>query len=156
MKKTRTFWLLTLFSSAVFLVGSLFLLRHQESYNLLPIFNSTELVQNTYLGPISPVPGNPQLIRVEIIVNDDPKLGGLQITEVKFHGTTIPLKPRDVNGFRGQGSFQLPPGKYKLTWKANRDKSAWPRTVSHEQIVNLDPRDLWVQITIQGEEASIR
>lgn len=113
------------------------------------------IAQNTYLGPIAPVPGDPQLIRVEIIVNDDPKLGGLQIQKVIFNSTDVPLKPRDINGFRGQASFQLPPGKYKLKWIVNRDKYAWPRTASHEEIVTLDKRDLWVQITIQGEEAKI-
>jgi len=115
-----------------------------------------QLVQNTYFGPIAPAPGNQQLIRVEVIIRDDPAPGGLQVQEVQFNRTKIPLKPRDVNGFRGQGSFQLPPGKYKLTWKLNRDKFAWPRTVSHEQEVNLSARDLWVQITINGEETSIR
>ncbi len=111
--------------------------------------------QNTYLGPTSPVPGNPQLIAVEVIVNDDPTLGGVQIQKVSFNEINIPLKPRDVNGFRGSGGFKLPPGKYKLKWTVNRDKSTWPRTASHEQLITLDPRDLWVQIAITGDEASI-
>lgn len=156
MKKIRTTSLLTLLFAACFLIGSLFLLSYPSNFKKFSIFNSTEVVQNTYLGPIAPVPGNPQLIRVEIIVNDDPELGGLQIVDVKFNSTQIPLKPRDINGFRGQASFQLPPGKYKLSWKLNRDKYVWPRTVSHEQIVHLNARDLWVQVTIQGEDASIR
>lgn len=141
---------------ASFLIAAIFVFSGGSGFKKFSIFDSSILAQNTYLGPISPVPGNPQLIRVEVIVNDDPKLGGLQIQQVKFNGTNVPLKPRDVNGFRGQASFQLAPGKYKLTWIVNRDKSAWPRTVSHEETVTLDPRDLWVQITIQGEEASIR
>ncbi len=141
--------------TAGFFIAAIFLFQRETLFKTSLIFNSTCLAQNTYLGPITPVKGNPQLIRVEIIVNDDPKLGGLQIKEVHFNETNIPLKPRDINGFRGQGSFQLPPGKYKLTWVVNRDKFAWPRSVSHEQIVTLDPRDLWVQISIQGEDASI-
>ncbi len=140
---------------ASFFIATIFLFQHQSLFKNVPIFDSTCIAQNTYFGPITPVKGNPQLIRVEVIVNDDPKLGGVQIKEVHFNQTNIPLKPRDINGFRGQGSFQLPPGKYKLTWVLNKDKFAWPRTVSHEQIVTLDPKDLWVQITIQGEEASI-
>lgn len=156
MKRIKLFPLFSLLGMASFLIAAIFIFRAGGSFQKFSIFDSTYLAQNTYLGPTSPVPGNPQLIRVEIIVNDDPKLGGLQIQQVKFNGTDVPLKPRDINGFRGQGSFQLPPGKYKLTWIVNRDKFAWPRTVSHEETVTLDPRDLWVQITIQGDEASIR
>jgi hypothetical protein len=46
-------------------------------------------------------------------------------------------------------------GKYKLKWKVKRDQHAWPRTISHEEEVTIDPRDLWIQITITGENASI-
>lgn len=152
MKKIQSFPFFALFFFTSFLLASLFAFRSPST----ELSKKAEIAQNTYLGPISPVPGNPQLIRVEIIVNDDPELGGFQMQEVKFNGTQIPLKPRDINGFRGQASFQLPPGNYKLNWKLNRDKYVWPRTVSHEQIVHLNARDLWVQITIQGEEASIR
>ncbi|MCC6127604.1 MAG: hypothetical protein IT584_00150 [Chlamydiae bacterium] len=152
----RPFSLLTLFNLAWLFGAAALMVHHRSSLQELSLFNSMQLVQNTYFGPTSPVPGNPQLIRVEVIINDDPIPGGLQIEEVRFNNTKIPLKPRGVNGFRGQGSFQLSPGKYKLAWKLNRDKFAWPRTVSHEQIVNLDSRDLWVQITIEGEDASIR
>ena len=156
MKRVKMISLFSLLGIAVLLAGAIFLFRLSGGFKKLSIFDSACLAQNTYLGPISPIPGNPQLIRVEVAVNDDLKLGGFQITEVQFNGVNIPLKPRDINGFRGQGSFQLPPGKYKLAWVLNRDKFVWPRTVSHEQIVTLDQRDLWVQITIQGEDASIR
>jgi hypothetical protein len=156
MKRANMFSLFGLLGAATFLSAAIFLFHSDASFKKLSIFDSACLTQNTYLGPITPIPGNPQLIRVELIVNDDSKAGGAQIQQVKFHETEVPLKPRDINGFRGQGSFQLPPGKYKLIWVINRDKFTWPRTVSHEEIVTLDPRDLWVQITIQGDEASIR
>ncbi len=114
------------------------------------------IAQNTYMGPIQPIPGNPHLIRVEVLVRDSPELGGVQIQNVQFDGQTVPLKPRDIFGQRGQASFQLPPGKYTLKWVVQRDKVKWPRTVRHEEEVNIDPRDLWIQIAIDGEEVSIQ
>lgn len=110
---------------------------------------------NTYLGPNQKVPGNPQLIRVQVLVYNDPNPKGVEIGEVDFDGTSIPLKPRDIYGFRGQASFQKSPGKYKLSWVVERDKQAWPRTINHEEEVILDPRDLWIQITITGDTAEI-
>ena len=114
------------------------------------------VAQNTYMGPTEPVPGNPQLIRVELLIKDSQDLAGAQIQSVTFDGQAIPLKPRDIFGKRGAASFQLSPGKYTLRWTVNRDKTAWPRNASHEEEVNLSPRDLWVQILIEGEQASIR
>ena len=144
MRQTRFFQFLTVIGTALFFISTLL------------FFKSELIAQNTYLGPTSRGQGNSKLIRVEISVNDDPKLGGVEINDVRFNNTSIPLKPRDISGFRGQGSFQLPPGKYKLNWSVNRDKSAWPRSVSHEELVTLDPRDLWVQILVVGDEVSIR
>ena len=102
------------------------------------------------------MPGNPQLVRVEVIVRDSPEAGGVQVQNASFNGQGIPLKPRDIYGNRGSSSFQVPPGKYKLRWIVQRDKVEWPRTISHEEDVTIDPRDLWLQIYIEGEEASIR
>lgn len=112
--------------------------------------------QYTYQGPTGPVPGNPQLVRVEVIVRDSPEAGGVQVQNASFNGQGIPLKPRDIYGNRGSSSFQVPPGKYKLRWIVQRDKVEWPRTISHEEDVTIDPRDLWLQVYIEGEEASIR
>jgi hypothetical protein len=112
--------------------------------------------QSTYLGPTAPIPGDPRLVRVEILVKDGPDLGGVQMETVTFNGISIPLKPRDIFGKRGGASFQVAPGKYTLRWTVNRSKTQWPRTISHEEIVTIDPRDLWVQILIEGDEASIR
>ena len=109
---------------------------------------------NTYLGP-NGKSTQQGVIRVQIIVNDDPNPQGVQIVKASFDGTSIPLKPRDIYGSRGQGSFQKKAGKYKLEWTVQRDANSWPRTVSHEEVVTLDPRDLWIQITITGETASI-
>lgn len=100
--------------------------------------------------------GNPQLVRVQVIVRDAPEASGLQIISAQFNEQPIPLQPRDIYGNRGMASFQVPPDKYKLKWKMNRDKFAWPRTISHEEEVTISPRDLWLQITIEGETASIR
>jgi len=110
----------------------------------------------TYQGPTQAVPGNPQLVRVEVLVRDSPKAGGLQIKNVEFNGQGVPLQPRDIYGNRGTSSFQLAPGKYKLKWVVQRDRLHWPRTVTHEEEVQISPRDLWIQIAIVGEEASIR
>jgi len=112
-------------------------------------------VQNTYMGPIQPIPGNPQLVRVEVLVRDSPEASGVQIQSVIFDGQAIPLKPRDIFGKRASASFQLSPGNYRLRWTVNRDKFAWPRSISHEEEVSLDPRDLWIQILIEGERVSI-
>lgn len=112
--------------------------------------------QSTYFGPTSSVPGNPELIKVEVLIHDSPKLSGVQIQSVVFNGQAIPLKPRDIFGKRGEASFQLPPGTYSLRWTVQRDKLLWPRTLSFSEEVILDAKDLWVQILIEGEEVSIR
>lgn len=109
---------------------------------------------NEYLGPNERTPG-PELVRIQILVNDDPSPQGVQIVSAQFHGQPIPLKPRDIYGFRGQASFQVRPGKYTLKWKVRRDRIIWPRVISHEEEVHIDPRDLWIQITITGDQASI-
>ncbi len=114
------------------------------------------ITQNTYLGPTEKSPNSNQLVRVEILIKDSPDLAGVQIQSVTFDGQAIPLKPRDIFGKRGAASFQLLPGKYTLRWSVNRDKIIWPRTLTHEEIVTIDPRDLWVQILIEGDAASIR
>jgi hypothetical protein len=122
-------------------------------------FSSSEtalLAQNTYLGPKEPVPGNPPLVRVELLIKDSSTLSGVQIQSVTFDGQSIPLKPRDIFGKRGSASFQLTPGKYTLRWTVNRDKIIWPRNITHEEEVIIDPRDLWIQILIEGDQASIR
>lgn len=108
---------------------------------------------STYLGPKSPEKG---LIRVEVLVQDSPELGGLKIDSASFNGESIPLKPSDVNGYRGGASFQVPPGVYKLIWVVLRDKTYWPRKITHESTVSVSSKDTWVQVSIQGEEASIR
>ncbi len=114
------------------------------------------IAQNTYMGPVQPAPGKRQPVRVEVMVSDSPEAGGVQIQEVEFDGSPIPLKPRDIYGNRGGASFQKEPGTYRLYWRVNRTKSAWPRNTSHEEVVTISPRDLWIQIIIEGEKASIR
>lgn len=114
------------------------------------------ITQNTYMGPTAPVPGDPYLVRVEVLVKDSPDIAGVQIQNVTFNGQSIPLKPRDIFGKRASASFQLQPGKYTLRWTVNRDKTIWPRTITHEEEVTIDPRDLWIQILIEGDSASIR
>jgi hypothetical protein len=109
---------------------------------------------STYLGPKSPSSKN--AVRVEVLVQDSIELGGVTIQSANFNSTEIPLKPRDIYGYRGGASFQLPPGTYKLKWVVQRDKTVWPRTKNHEEKVIISPKDLWIQITINGESASIR
>lgn len=122
----------------------------------LPATKNNQLLAQTYLGPKEFGPKNAELIRVEILVKDSPDLSGLQIQNVSFNGVQIPLKPRDIFGKRGDASFQLPPGKYILRWTANRDTIVWPRVLRFEEEVNLDLRDLWVQVQIIGDQATIR
>ncbi len=110
---------------------------------------------NTYFGPKTKVPGNPQLVRIEIVLKDSQDDSGPQLVSAEFYNRNIPLKPRDIYGNRGSASFQVPPGKYKLTWTTNRDKYVWPRQENHEEEVTVSPRDLWLQIEIKGAEAQI-
>lgn len=118
--------------------------------------HETLVTQSTYFGPTEPIPGDPQLIKVELLIKDSPDLAGVQIQSVIFNGQAIPLKPRDIFGNRGGASFQLPAGTYSLRWTVKRDKLVWPRTQSYQEEVILSPKDLWVQILIEGEKASIR
>ena len=113
---------------------------------------NTCYAQSTYYGPTSPVPG---LIKVEIQIYDDPELGGAKIEEVLFHNQQISLKPPGVHGYRGGGSFQLEPGSYDLIWRVSSSTIAWPRTVKHQQKVQVGTRDVWVQITIHGNSAAV-
>lgn len=122
----------------------------------LPILKEEGLIaQSTYMGPKG-TNLNPQLIRVEVLVHDSPDQGGVQIQSVVFDGNYIPLKPRDIYGYRGGASFQIYPGVYKLQWSVNRTNFAWPRSITHEETVTISPRDMWVQIGIIGENASIQ
>jgi hypothetical protein len=110
----------------------------------------------SYQGPTQRVPGNLQLVRVEVLIRDSPEAGGVRIKSVDFNGQGIPLQTPDIYGNRGTGSFQVPPGKYKLRWVVQKDKLIWPRVLTHEEEVTIDPRDLWLQIEIVGETATIR
>ena len=114
------------------------------------------LASFTYEGPTKPVPGNPKLVRVQVNVRDSPDSGGGQIQSVEFNGSSIPLQPRDIHGNRGKGSFQVHPGNYSLRWVVQQDAKIWPRNLTHEEEVTVDPRDLWLQIEIIGNEASFR
>lgn len=156
MTPQRFFHLLLVVGTALSVMGILLFFQQGS----LPLMDSTygliaQSNTNNYLGPHAPIPGNPQMIRIQILVNDDPNPKGVQIESVNFNRVNIPLKPRDIYGYRGQGSFQLPPGKYKLRWTVSQDRIIWPRTLSHEEEVDLDPRDLWIQINIIGENAAI-
>lgn len=109
---------------------------------------------NTYLGPVGD-PSSQNWTKVQILVKDALNPSGVQVTKVEFNQTNIPLKPRDIYGNRGSGSFQLKPGSYKLKWQVNRDKLVWPRVVDHEEIVHISPRDNWIQVEITGDSATI-
>jgi len=145
-------------------IGYAFLYCHQEAAVLTSSLHETnasvnlsqQIASNTYFGPIKPAPGNSQLVRLEVLVRDSPEASGLQIVSVEFNNTNIPLKPRDIYGNRGNASFQVKPGTYPLQWVVNRDKFAWPRSVTHEEVVTVSPRDLWLEVSIEGETVSIR
>lgn len=155
MNSQRFFGAILILGTFLVMLGTLLFFR-QGSF---PLMSSHHYLisqnVNEYLGPSQKIPGNPQLIRVQILVNDDPNPQGVQIVSAEFDQQNITLKPRDIYGFRGQSSFQTAPGKYKLKWTVHRDRFAWPRTVKHEEEVEVSPRDLWIQITITGENASI-
>jgi hypothetical protein len=150
MKEQRFLKSFFFFGAALTIFNLLFYFSNQ-----IQIKEDPFLVQNTYMGPTSPVPGNPYLVRVEILVRDSPDMGGVQIQNVSFDGKEIPLKPRDILGKRASASFQLAPGNYTLRWTVEKDKVIWPRTISHEEMVIISPRDLWIQILIEGDKATI-
>jgi hypothetical protein len=142
--------LILLVGAALTVLGTSLFLKKEP---LLPHLVAQNV--NEYLGPKKRPSSKAQMVQVQILVNDDPSPQGVQIESVSFNQKNLTLKPRDIYGFRAESSFQVPPGKYKLKWKVQRDRSIWPRTLSHEEEVNVDPRDMWIQITIRGEEASI-
>lgn len=146
------------FFSALMLVG--FFLgqatMHKRFSKNTQTSNTFEIVQNTYFGPTHPVPNEEQLVKVQILVKDSPQASGPQIESVVFNGQSIPLKPRDIFGKRGEASFQLMPGKYRFSWTTNQNKYVWPRNSSHQEELIISPRDLWIQILIEGDSASIR
>ncbi len=143
-----------LISGASLCVGATFLFFRQGTFPL-----QSELIAqntNTYLGPHSDKSRSAQeLVRVQISVHDDPNPKGVTIESVEYDQRPIPLKPRDIQGFRGQASFQSKPGTYKLRWKVRISKQWWPRTTTHEEEVQVDGRDLWLQISITGDNATI-
>lgn len=156
MNSQKFFQFLLIFGTALAVISTLLFFRQGK----LPLFctnhfNLTAQNTNTYLGPNQKVPGNRQLIRVQVLVYNDPNPKGVVIDHVDFDGSSVPLKPRDIYGYRGQASFQKPPGKYKLKWTVERDEKTWPRTIDHEEEVFLDERDFWIQITILGNNAEI-
>jgi hypothetical protein len=116
-------------------------------------WKNTCSAQTPYYGPTSPVAG---LIKVEIQVYDDPDLNGVKVEEVIFDGKNIPLKPVGIHGFRGGGNFQVKAGSHLLIWRISKgSKAPWPRVVQHQQKVEIREGNDWVQITIQGEQATI-
>lgn len=113
------------------------------------------LAQYHYYPPEqTPAPGE-TLTRVEVLVYDDPKLGGLQVVSASFNEEAIPLKPRDIYNYRGSASFALRPGTYELDWTVERDPRIWPRTIDHTKNIEIKSGEFWVQIKIEGNQASI-
>ena len=140
----------------LFGLGSLILFFKEQRFPLFSLDKLTASTSNTYLGPNHPPKPGERIVQVQIYVRDSQKQGGVQIMSAEFDGKRIPLQPRDIYGNRGSASFQVSPGKYKLRWKVNRDQFNWPRSLSHEEKVEISPRDLWLQITIDGNDVSIR
>lgn len=152
---SKRFFQLILVLGTTLTIAATFLFFKQGPFSILskhPVLIAQNV--NEYLGPAGKN-SDTGLIRVQLLINDDPNPKGVQIVKVTFDHKNLILKPRDIYGFRGQSSFQMAPGRYTLKWTVRRDKSAWPRTSSYEEEVTIDPRDLWLQITIIGEKASI-
>lgn len=109
--------------------------------------------QVPYYGPTSPSQGN--AIQVQLMVYDQPELGGIKIESVTFHGVNVSLQPPDLYGFRGGGGFQFQPGSYQLTWRVSNEKVNWPRSLEFKKTIVIKPQDTWVQVTIQGDKANV-
>lgn len=117
------------------------------------------LAQSSYYGPKPPPhfgpPSIENTIRVQIQIYDDPALGGARIEEVSFNQQDIPLQSPDLHGFRGGAGFQMSPGKYDLVWSVSTDRTSSPKTVQQKQKISISKGDQWIQITIQGENATV-
>ena len=137
----KVLYLLLLIGAALCGIGVVLIFSHQTCY-----------AQTPYYGPTSPVSG---VIPVEIQIYDDPELGGVAIEEVIFDGRQIPLKPSGIRGFRGGGNFKLAPGSYDLIWTVSRSGSGWPRTARQKHKVRIQQNDVWVQISIHGEQVTV-
>ena len=121
--------------------------------SIVLFFQHQDLYAQTQYFPPSLSSG--KLIPVEIQIYDDPELGGVTIQDVSFDGQQIPLKPTGVYGFRGGGSFKKASGSYDLVWTIQRPGNDWPRTVQKKQKVIIKGNDVWVQISIHGENMTV-
>jgi hypothetical protein len=108
--------------------------------------------QTPYYGPTSP---QSNLIKVDIQIYDDPDLGGVRVEEASFNGQSIMIKPPGLHGFRGGGGFQVKPGSYRLVWVVSRMSTDWPRTIRHEQKIQVKQGDVWIQVSIHGNRVDI-
>lgn len=114
-----------------------------------------EIAQNTYFGPKENSKQSGELTRIELLVRDDPKNSSYPIIEVEFNSMEIPLKPGGIFGNRGGASFQLPAGKYLLKWKVQRDRRIYPRTLTFQKQIHVNGEHLWMQIIVEGDQATI-
>jgi hypothetical protein len=137
----KILYLLVLLGAVLCGVGVILFFNHRVCY-----------AQTPYYGPTSPVEG---LIPVQIHIYDSSELGGVTIEEASFTGQSIPLKPSGLRGFRGGGSFRQAPGSYDLIWTVSRTGTDWPRMIKHKQKIRINKTDVWVQIEINGETASV-
>lgn len=129
----------------------LLLLALLAQYQYNPPKPPFALEQYTTTLPAAPSP----LTRVEVFVYDEPKIGGVQVLSAQFNNINIPLKPRDLQKYRGSASYQLKPGQYELDWRVQKDKINWPRTVDHKQMFQIQPGEFTIHITIEGDQASM-
>jgi len=137
----KALYLLLMLGAALCGIAIVLFFSHQSCY-----------AQTPYYGPTSPISG---LVPIELQIFDDPELGGVAIEEAIFNGRQIPLKPAGLRGFRGGASFKLAPGSYDLIWTVSRPENSWPRTAKHKQKVSIQKNDVWVQVAIHGEHASV-
>lgn len=157
MQTQKFFHFFLIVGTALLMMATLSFFKQKEMPLFSAIHHSSLIAQNTnnYLGPNQRLPNNVQMIKIQVLVYNDPNPAGVKIVNAELDGSSIPLKPADIHGFRGQASFQKSPGKYKLKWVVDRGESTWPRTVEHEENVHLNPRDMWLQISISGDTAEI-
>lgn len=143
----QRFWLF-------FFIGSITFFLANFSYSL-------GFAQTPFYGPppppkfSGPPPTAIHKIKVQVLIYDQPELGGKKIESVSFNGKNIPLQPPDLKGFRGGGGFQLEPGSYRLEWRISGNPSGWPRSLGFEQAIKINENDTWVQVTIQGDKATL-
>jgi len=122
---------------------------------LIVISSSLFAKTTSSFRPIPERPGSPHFVRVQITVTDISDETDMQIVHAEFDRQKIALRPPNPTGIRGKLHAQVFPGTYSLSWIVERKN---PRTTreSFEKEIEIDPKEEWVDILIEGDTIEVR